>query len=235
MREFFLSEQPFLAYGATHWAMLALFALGAWHLTLIGRRHHGTPAEVRFRHTLAIVLLVVPVSLTTYALLPQNFHISHSLPFHLCDLAWIVAGYALWTRSVQAFWLLYYWGLTLTTQGFVTPLLRHDYPHLQFIMFWGLHLGIVWATVYLTFGLGLRPDWRAYRFTIAVTVAWGVLMLAFNSIAGTNYMFVIQKPEVKSLLDLLGPWPWYLLSELAIGMTVWALITLPWIRRRPDS
>jgi hypothetical integral membrane protein (TIGR02206 family) len=77
----------------------------------------------------------------------------------------------------------------------------------------------------------MRPDWRAYRFAVAVTVVWGVVMLAFNSLAGTNYMFVSHKPAAKSLLDLLGPWPGYLLWELLIGMLVWALITLPWTKR----
>jgi uncharacterized membrane protein YwaF len=34
------------------------------------------------------------------------------------------------------------------------------------------------------------------------------------------------------MLDLLGPWPWYLLSELVLGAAAWALITWPWVRQR---
>jgi uncharacterized membrane protein YwaF len=36
------------------------------------------------------------------------------------------------------------------------------------------------------------------------------------------------------VLDVLGPWPLYLLAEVAIVLVVWALMTWPWERtRRP--
>jgi uncharacterized membrane protein YwaF len=33
-----------------------------------------------------------------------------------------------------------------------------------------------------------------------------------------------------SVLDLLGPWPWYVLAEVVIILAGWALITWPWTR-----
>ena len=37
-----------------------------------------------------------------------------------------------------------------------------------------------------------------------------------------------RKPDNPSVLDFMGGWPWYLGVELAIGLTVWALLTWPW-------
>jgi len=33
-------------------------------------------------------------------------------------------------------------------------------------------------------------------------------------------------------LDVLGPWPVYLLAEITIVLIVWALMTWPWVRTR---
>lgn len=161
-------------------------------------------------------------------MLPSQWDIRHSLPFHLSDLAAIVAIYTLWTRNPWGFALLYYWGLTLTSQAFITPVLDLDFPHLKFIMFWISHCLVLWAAVYMTWGWGFRPGWRGYLFTVTVTIGWLLVMLGFNTLAGANYLFVNAKPVGPSLLDLLGEWPWYLFSEVAVGLVLWALITLPW-------
>lgn len=40
-----------------------------------------------------------------------------------------------------------------------------------------------------------------------ITPVWGLVMLAFNAWFGTNYGFVLDKPDNPSLLDLFGGWP----------------------------
>jgi hypothetical integral membrane protein (TIGR02206 family) len=89
--------------------------------------------------------------------------------------------------------------------------------------------------VYLTWWAGMRPTWRGLAVAAAVTVSWGVAMLAFNEAAGTNYLFVSRRPDNPSLLDLMGEWPWYLGVELVVGLTAWALLTWPWTRSRTLS
>ena len=51
----------------------------------------------------------------------------------------------------------------------------------------------------------------------------------FNVVAGTNYGFLNEKPSTGSLLDYLGPWPTYVVAEVAIVAVVWALMTWPWV------
>jgi len=56
-------------------------------------------------------------------------------------------------------------------------------------------------------------------------------MYTFNEIAGTNYGFLNAKPSTGSILNLLGPWPWYVLAEVGLIAAGWALITWPWVAR----
>ncbi len=223
------STGKFVVFGATHWVPLAALAVAAAAFVGWGRRRRNTAAERRFRRGFAVVLATVEVAFQVYSMLPGNWALATSLPFELCDLAWMAAAVALWTGASRAGGLLYYWGLTLTAQALLTPRLDVDFPQMSYIMFFVSHGLTVLAAVYVTWGAGLvRPSWRLLAIASAVTLAWGGLMLAFNSVAGTNYLFVSHKPATRSLLDWLGGWPWYLLWEVAVGITVWTIITLPW-------
>ena len=113
----------------------------------------------------------------------------------------------------------------------VTPALAADFPDLRFVVFWAMHILVVWAAVFLTFGLGHRPDWSGYRRTVALTATWMLVLYPLNLLLGTNYGFVNGKPGTGSLLDLLGPWPVYLAVEVVIVALVWALMTWPWTRQ----
>jgi hypothetical integral membrane protein (TIGR02206 family) len=53
--------------------------------------------------------------------------------------------------------------------------------------------------------------------------------MPFNAAVGTNYGFLNAKPPESSLLDLLGPWPVYVLEEAAVIVAGWALLTWPWV------
>jgi hypothetical integral membrane protein (TIGR02206 family) len=173
---------------------------------------------------------VFTVPLQVLQLLPDDYDVDTSLPLQLCDLSWMLAVVALWTGRARAATLLYFWGLTLTVQALVTPTLDQAFPDPRFFMFFGMHLLTIWAALFLTFGLGKVPDWADYRFAVLVTAVWAALVMAFNAVADTNYGYLAQKPSTGSALDLFGPWPLYVLVEIAVIAAGWALITWPWTR-----
>jgi hypothetical integral membrane protein (TIGR02206 family) len=118
--------------------------------------------------------------------------------------------------------------LTLTTQGLITPHLDADFPAFEFIMFFYGHGAVVLAAIYLTWGVGLQPDWNDYRRTLVATIVWGVSVFTFNILAGTNYGYLNHKPPMPSALDFLGPYPMYLVSELLLATMIWGLMTWAW-------
>lgn len=218
----------FASYGVSHLAVLALLAVAAWWLVRRGRAVRGTTAADRLSVPFAWVFLLPTLLLQAWFHLPDRFGLGSSLPIQLCDLAWLTAVYALVTRRRWAVALTYYWGLTLSAQAVLTPDLSAPFPEPAFVLYWTMHGLTVVAAIYLTWGLGLTPDWRSYRLAIAATAAWAMCVFTFNSIADVNYGFLNAKPESASVLDLLGPWPWYVLVEIALIAAVWALITWPW-------
>ena len=227
-----LAADRFETYGPSHLTVLAIFAVGVVLIVLAGHRLRGAAAEQALRRTFAVSILAITVPLQTLQFTPDEWDLQTSLPFQLCDLAWMFAVYALWTRNRLASTITYLWGITLTTQGMLTPDLASDFPEPRFLMFWGMHLLIVWASFFLVLGLRILPTWHTYRQTVTITLAWAVSAYVFNVVADTNYGYLNRLPKNASLLDYLGPWPLFVVLEIAIVAAVWALLTWPWVGRR---
>jgi hypothetical integral membrane protein (TIGR02206 family) len=230
------ADDGFQSFSPMHFLLLGLFCLGAVAVVVWGRGHRGSAAELRRRRGFAVAIPVFAVPMQVYQLTPADWDLNTSLPIQLCDLSWMTASWALWTRHPWATALTYYWGLSITTQAIVTPSLGQDFPDPRFFGFWGMHLLIVWAALYLTWGLGVRPTWQSYRVAVIVTACWAIAVYAFNEIADTNYGYLNEKPSSASLLSVLGPWPWYVVAEIVIVFVGWAVVmTWPWTRTEPAS
>ncbi len=226
-----VAADEFEPYGTSHLAVTVLLLVGAVLLVPVGRaRRRLGDADVSGK-VFAVAMAAFTVPLQALSLVRTDWDVQRSLPLQLCDLAAIVAVYALWTRSRWAVALTYFWGLPLTTQAVATPDLSTGFPDPVFVLFWGMHLLVVWAAVYLTWGLGVVPGWREYGRTVAITLVWAVGVFAFNAWSGANYGYLNEKPGAASILDLLGDWPVYVLAEAVIILAVWALMTWPWVRR----
>jgi hypothetical integral membrane protein (TIGR02206 family) len=228
-----LAEDRFHAWSAQHYLLMLATVAGAAGLVWWGRRHGGSPSEVVARRAFAVVLLLVAATMQAYSLTPGIRDVRDSWPLQLSDLADYAAAFALWTRGPRTAAFTYYVGLTLTLSAIVTPALTEPFPDVQWFGFWLRHILVVWAAVYLVWGLGIRPTWRVYRTTVAAVLVWAVVAYTFDVATGANYGYLVDTPAVTTPLDLLGPWPWYVLAAMALLLGGWAVVmTLPWERAR---
>jgi hypothetical integral membrane protein (TIGR02206 family) len=221
----------FKILGPDHQAALIVTVVASALLVLWARGRATDQGKVLACRILAAILIGSEVYEQAAEIVAGTWTASQSLPVDLCDLAAFVTAFTLWTRRIGAFELAYFWGFSGTLQAILTPAMPEGFPAPDFFRFFAMHSGIIVSLFYLTLGLGLRPRkgavWRVYGWTLVYAVAVGLVDWAVDG----NYFYLCRKPE-GSLLDLLGPWPWYLLGGAAVAALMYWLLDLPYRRSR---
>ena len=195
--ELFYAQREFSAYGPSHLVVLGVFAVGAALLVWVGGRQTESQARV-FGRVLALLIVAAFGVALVYKLIRPTW--TRRCRCSCATVAELTAAYALWSQRHWAFVLTYYWGLVLSSQALITPDIgtpdegAPDFPHHLFVTFFALHVLVVWAAIYLTWGRGMRPRWRDYRFAVIVTLAWAAFTFTFNAITGTNYGYLNGNP-----------------------------------------
>ncbi len=223
--------QPFTAQHAISVAIG--FAVVAGFL-LAGKKGGGS--RKRATAVLALVnLSAFPLSFAAWYMIDAPKSLENFLPLHLCDVATLTAGFALWTRRPLLCALTYFWGLAATMQALLTPAITVGFPHMAFVMFFVQHFAIVATALYLPLVEGWRPRqplWLAPLEIYGWSVAYLVFAMTINKLLGTNFGFASRPPDNPSLIDHLGPWPWYLGWMLGIALILYYLLALPFMRIR---
>jgi len=164
--------------------------------------------------------------MTALWLHPDRYRPDTSWPLHLCDIAALFAPYAMLTKHRWPRTLLFFWGLGLSSQGFLTPTVEEGFAHPIYWFFFLQHLGVVAGGLYLAIVNGYRPTWKDALLAALVTNALGLAMTAVNVTFDVNYMYTGSAlPERPTLIDALGPWPLRLLW-LALLVTAACFLTL---------
>jgi hypothetical integral membrane protein (TIGR02206 family) len=108
----------------------------------------------------------------------------------------------------------------------LTPDLAASFPSVYYFTYFTYHIGAIVAACFLVLGCRLYPRsgavWRVYAATAAVTAVAAV----GDVLTGGNYMYLREKPEHNSLLNLLGPWPWYIPATAALGLLMFLAVRL---------
>lgn len=153
-----------------------------------------------------------------------TWDVRYSLPLQLTDAASTAAIVALLTRRRLAIELVYFWAISASLQAVLTPDLARTFPSFFYFTYFAYHIGAIVAAVLLVFGCGLYPRRRAIWRAYALTLCWAVIAGTGDVLTGGNYMYLSFKPVHHSLLNVMGPWPWYILAGAGVGLLLFAAL-----------
>jgi hypothetical integral membrane protein (TIGR02206 family) len=206
-----------------HIAALCVMAVGVGAAVWLPRRRRGSWL-VPARRGLSLAILVAYVTEYVANVVEGTWSVRFNLPLQLTDAVTVVAIVALWRPRPLLVEILYFWALTASVQSVLTPDLGQSFPSIFYFTYFATHIGAVVAACLLTFGLGLTPRPGAVPRVYALTAAFAALVGVADVITGANYMYLRHKPERSSLLDVMGPWPWYILAGAAFGLAVFTAL-----------
>jgi hypothetical integral membrane protein (TIGR02206 family) len=183
------------------------------------------------RNILIFLLLTADVSQHVWLIMEHAWSVKRDLPLQLSDLASILAVVMLLTKSKKLFQFMYFAGLSSSIQAILTPDLGNfSFPHFQYIEFFISHGGTVLACLFVAAAYQYTLTHRSLWVTVLIINVYAICVYVANTFLGSNYLYIMEKPKNASLLEYLGPWPWYLMAmELVM---VFSFYLLYWIHRK---
>jgi hypothetical integral membrane protein (TIGR02206 family) len=215
-----------------HLAGVAVVLTLTGAVTLAARRWPG-PWITGVSRVLALLIVLTEPSYWAQQIINHTWSARYDLPLQLSNASEFVSAAALWWRTPFLVELTYFWGFGAVLQALATPDFPEHFPDPAYFRFYVTHGGILLAAVFLTVGLRITPrpgtTVRVFFATIAYTAFVGVV----DVLTGGNYMYLRQKPAAGSLLNFMGPWPWYIGAGLILAVIVLTILNAPfWLARR---
>lgn len=206
----------FRPFSFEHWVVLLLTLAAIFALLANAKRIRAAGDDRILRWSIAAGLVInATVALLFY------FHLGIlKIPLQLCDLALFLMALAMIIESRFIGELAFFWGLAGSSQAVLTPDLWTGFPSFQCCQFFLSHCAVILSAVYLAakgrFRFSGGSVWRVW---IATNLYVGVVGF-INWRYGLNFGYVAAKPDHPSVLDLFGPWPYYIIGGefLALGL-----------------
>lgn len=233
MSQFFAADftgGAFVLFSPPHLAALGVLLL----LNLYLLRFRGAPEPVRHRvrWTLALILWANELAWHAWNYAIGRWTIQTMLPLHLCSVLVWVGAFMLVTKNYRIYEFAYLLGISGALQALLTPDLGiYGFPHFRYFQTFISHGLIVTAAIYMTVVEGFHPTWKSLLRVAVWMNIYMVVVYFINTAIGSNFLMINHKPETASLLDLMPPWPIYILYMEALGAVMFLLLYLPFAIR----
>ncbi len=228
------SDKPIVLFSIEHSLALVGVIVLCMLLVLTKKRLITGLDNKTFKYTLAILISLQQAALYIWYTLAGQWSLEVTLPIQLCDLSIFLSVIVLLLSNSNrksrqiVFELLYFWGLGGATQALLTPDMgNYTFPHFIYYQFFLSHGLIVLTCLYMVLVEKYRPNLRSVIRVLVITNIYAALIIPFNYLTGGNYLFLRYKPAGGSILDMLGPWPWYILSLEAVAIVLYLILYLP--------
>jgi hypothetical integral membrane protein (TIGR02206 family) len=224
---YLITDMPttFHLFGPLHLVILGAVPLLAAIIAALQRRL--PPGFKALRYGVASILLLDLALHYGYMAAHGMLIFPDCLPLNLCDATMFLTVIALFSLNRAIFDLAYYGALGGSTMALLTPDLAQASTLFLQVHFFVVHGFNVIAVLYLVWSRQARPrPWSVGRAMLALNI-YAAFVGTFNYIFKTDFMYLCVKPQDVTLLTVLGPWPWYILSCEGVALVVFLLLYLP--------
>ena len=193
-----------------HLLMLVCMVIASVALPLYANRFLSEDRRLLVARVMAVVLSLTVVLWVAVRIALGDFDKTTDLPLDVCNLAALLMPFLMWKPSKRVHEILYFLVLVGTLQATLTPHLFNGFPNFTFFKYWIVHGGLIVYVVFITASFKFFPDRRSLLKAFVWLQGYAAAVFMANVLLGSNYFYVMRKPPTASLLDVLGPWPWYI-------------------------
>jgi hypothetical integral membrane protein (TIGR02206 family) len=214
---------------AEHVLPVVIIAAGIALVLWAARRRPGPWVDLGAK-VIAVAVVLAEVGWWVINIANGTWTVQWSLPLHLCEAGCFLVAVALWWRFRFAFEMSYFWGLGGTAPGLFSPSIPGHFPDPVYFQYYAQHGLLVLGAFYLVIALRMRPASHAVMRVSIATAAYAVAVGVVDYFTDGNYLFLRDLPPTRTLLDYMGPWPWYIVTLAIAAIVVFNLLYLPFAR-----
>lgn len=221
-----ISIEAFKLFGSAH--LITVFCMIVFGFIFI---KYAKKHPKQSRYFLIINLITMDLLYRLWSGFYQSSNLVGMLSVHVSSASVLLAVLVLVRYNQKVFDVLFYWGLILVPQAIITPgIIRYGFPHLRFFHIFWIHFLVVYAIMYLLLVEKRRPSKVSLKRALLVTHLYTVFVFVINQVFDTNYMFIGKKSSLPSLLDYLGPWPYYIIVLDVILIVLFILLNTVYLK-----
>lgn len=221
------TDSQFVLFSFVHLSVLSLITIIVILLFVQRKRLQECVQRLNMAERyFALSLLAMDITYHIWLISTGRWGLDDSLPLELCSVSLFVSIMLLLTGNRHLIDFVVFAGIGGALQALATPVLDMDFPHFRFFHFFYTHAGIIVTGLYFVWVKGYEPTFKGVWKTMLIINALLPFIIAVNWLFDGNYMFLRMKPQNGSLLDFLGPYPWYILSLEAVAFIIFTIIWL---------
>lgn len=215
--------EPFELFGTAH--LLTILVMVIIGVLCLYASQKSERFSRLFKYFLIINLIVMDISYRLWSGFYETHDYVGMFSIHISSVSVILSVFVLLKYNQKTFDVLFYWGLILVPQAIITPgIYRYGFPHLRFFQILWIHFLVIYTVFYLLIIKKRKLSPFNLKRVLIITHFYGIFIFIINRIFDTNYMFIGKKASVPSLIQYLGPWPYYIVILDVILITLFVII-----------
>lgn len=151
------------------------------------------------------------------------------IPLNMCNYTMILAALMMILKSRKIFPLVYFWSIGAIF-AILTPDVFYAFPNPQNISFFITHFYIYFSIAYGIKYFGYSINFADFKKAFVYLNGIMFALFFLNLLIGSNYMF-LRYPAPNSPMELLGPWPYYIISLEVVMVILFSILYYPYRKK----
>jgi hypothetical integral membrane protein (TIGR02206 family) len=227
MNSFLINNNHFEANSWEHIISVLIFTIIGVVFIKYGNNLKGEVARRRLLLYFTFAIFLSQIAKVVILLSLGQFDPAKDLPFHLCNVAPLILWTAYYLRSRVLWGIIFLWIMAGTLQANFTPTLHQSFPHFEWFRYWIIHVWLVIALLYGIINLGYRMKFLDIFRSLLWLNVFAAIMYPVNLLLDANYLFLTEKPDGETMIQLLSDWPYYIFQLEVVALLLFSIIYLP--------
>lgn len=225
--DFLFKQAPFHPFGMYH--VMPLFIVFCFGLSSI--LFAKFKLDHRSQKKLIFVISLIPLLGYSFNIIFPNiegdFNLQDDLPIHVCRVLAVACPIVIWYNKRTWMGIFYFWILAGTLNANITPDVEYAFPHWSYFNYWMVHSFLIIIPLYYVFVFKIKITFKDLKNAFWMANIFLVITYFLNLVLDSNYMYSRGKPPSATILDVMGPWPIYLITGQLLALVLFFLLYLP--------